>query len=130
MPVNAEGNTEAAGTLQSEYPSTGGAVTGGDEFAVDLAALRELSGRLGGFADRAGQQGDALGAVRAETGRADSDDAGRSGPGAVAELVAELRDALRGDGEQVEQSAAHYADTDLRIDESLRSLGRSPGGLA
>ncbi|MEV8441609.1 hypothetical protein AB0425_29865 [Actinosynnema sp. NPDC051121] len=102
----------------------------GDAFAVDLVALRELSGWLAGFAERAGRQGEVLGGVRAETGRADSDDAGRSGPGAVAELVAALRDALRGDGDQVEQSAAHYGDTDLRIDESLRSLGRLPGGLA
>lgn len=99
-------------------------MAGGSGFEVDLGVLRELSGRLAEFAERAGRQGDALGGVSAETGRSDSDDAGRAGVRVAAELVAVLRDALRDDGGRVDRSAAHYADTDLTVDDSLKSLGR------
>lgn len=104
-------------------------MTGENGFTVDLGVLRELSGRLVGFAERAGRQRDALDDVRADTGRADSDDAGVTGVRVAAGLVAALRDALRDDSGHVDRSAAHYADADLRIDEALRSI-RSPAGLA
>ncbi|RKT55485.1 hypothetical protein [Saccharothrix australiensis] len=98
-------------------------------FTVHLPALRELSGRLVDLAGRAGQQGDALAGVTADTGRPDSDEAGRLCPAGAAELVRLLRDALTDDSGQVEQCVAGYADVDQGEARSLLGI-RGAGGVA
>lgn len=81
-------------------------------FAVQVPALHELSGQLVDLAGRAGQVGEALSGVWADTGRDDSDLAGRLAPGTAAKLISALQGSLHDDSHHVRECAASYADVD------------------
>jgi hypothetical protein len=87
-------------------------MAGMDGFRCDLSALRQLTGQLAGHAGEAASLADSLGAITADTSRPDSDEMGRIGPGAVAELVGRLRGQLTDDSGAVDACAVLYGETD------------------
>jgi hypothetical protein len=80
-----------------------------DGFACDLSALRQLIGQLGEHAGAAGSLSETLGSITANTGRPDSDEMGRIGPGAAADLLGALRGELTDDSGKVDACAALYS---------------------
>ncbi|OLF19302.1 hypothetical protein [Actinophytocola xanthii] len=91
-------------------------------FECDLSVLRQLTGQLTEHGGAAGSVADSLGAVTADTGRPDSDEMGRIGPGAVADLVAKLRDQLVDDSGGVDACAVLYQETDEGLDRRFTTL--------
>lgn len=94
-------------------------------FECDPVALTALSGQLTGHAGQAEALTTTLGGITADTGRSDSDEMGRIGPGAVAELLGRMRTELDDDSGQVTATAAEYVLTDQgRRDVFSRISGR------
>jgi hypothetical protein len=99
---------------------------GMDGFTCDLSALRQLTGQLSEHAGEAASLADTLGAITADTGRPDSDEMGRIGPGTVAELVGTLRGQLTDDSGAVDACAVLYGETDEGNNQRFSTLlGRS-----
>jgi hypothetical protein len=83
-----------------------------NDFDCDPDALTTLCGQLIEHAGQAEALTTTLGGITADTGRADSDEMGRIGPGAVAELLGRVRAELDGDGVRITTTAADYVLTD------------------
>lgn len=81
-------------------------------FEVHVPSLHDLSAQLTDLAGRTRTLKEKLAEISADTGRADSDEAGRLGPADAADLIDRLRDALDHDGGQVRHSAASYSEVD------------------
>lgn len=91
-------------------------------FSVNVGALRALNDRLVTATADAERLADTLSAISADTGRADSDQAGRSGPSEAAKLVEELRATLHRDGGQIEETATTYVGVDDSVRATLEDL--------
>lgn len=91
---------------------------------VRTPRLTQFGGELETWADQARAIGQTLGGVLADTGRPDSDEAGRLAAQAAAEVLATQATALTTNGGHVRICATNYASCDLFLSEEYAAVER------